>query len=196
MCPSFTVMNRTCAVYSYIILRTSSLENNAFSVMQYVEKVTLYYLMLHRFEFHSVFLPWNFRARLYYAAASQPRVFVRLLVGNHRDRPQHASWDGDCIMLCQYKYKLFCSKRIYLPTFFWSETLLGVNLPLARLSVRGYVCVSTRQQIFINFITPDDNRMIFTLRTTQASPVRKVLYGRRLPPIKSCRMTQTKHKMV
>ena len=163
MCPSFTVMNRTCALYSYIILRTSSLENNAFSVMHYVEKVTLYYLMLHRFEFHSVFLPWNFRARLYYAAASQPRVFVRLLD---------------------------------LPTFFWSETLLGVNLLLARLSVRGYVCVSTRQQIFINFITPDDNRMIFTLRTTQASPVRKVLYGRRLPPIKSCRMTQTKHKMV
>ena len=97
MCLSFTVMNRTCALYSYIILRTSSLENNAFSVMHYVEKVTLYYLMLHRFEFHSVFLPWNFRARLYYAAASQPRVFVRLLVGNHRDRPQHASWDGDCI---------------------------------------------------------------------------------------------------
>ena len=103
---------------------------------------------------------------------------------------------GRWLYLCQYKYKLFCSKWIYLPTFFWSETLLGVNLPLARLSVRGYVCVSTRQQIFINFITPDDNRMIFTLRTTQASPVRKVLYGRRLPPIKSCRMTQTKHKMV
>ena len=54
MCPSFTVVNRTCALYSYIILRTSSLENNAFSVMHYVEKVTLYYLMLHRFEFHSV----------------------------------------------------------------------------------------------------------------------------------------------
>ena len=37
---------------------------------------TLYYIA-SRF-----ILPWNFRARLYYAAAKQPRVFARLLVGN------------------------------------------------------------------------------------------------------------------
>ena len=28
-------------------------------------------------------LPWNFRARLYYTAASQPHVFARLLVGDN-----------------------------------------------------------------------------------------------------------------
>ena len=30
-------------------------------------------------------LPWNFCARLYYAATSQPCVFVRLLIGNQAD---------------------------------------------------------------------------------------------------------------
>ena len=39
---------------------TCSLENNAFSVLHYVIKVTLHYLMLHRFEIHQ-----NFRAQLY-----------------------------------------------------------------------------------------------------------------------------------
>ena len=34
-------------------LCTCSLENNAFSVLHYVIKVTLNYLMLHRFEIHS-----------------------------------------------------------------------------------------------------------------------------------------------
>ena len=32
---------------------TCSLENNAFSVLHYVIKVTFYYLKLHRFEIHS-----------------------------------------------------------------------------------------------------------------------------------------------
>ena len=39
--------------HSRIILCTCSLENNAFSVLHYVKKVTLHYLMLHRFEIHS-----------------------------------------------------------------------------------------------------------------------------------------------
>ena len=33
--------------------RTCSLENNAFSVLHYVIKFTLHYLMLHRFKIHS-----------------------------------------------------------------------------------------------------------------------------------------------
>ena len=39
---------------------TCSLENNAFSVLDYVIKVTLHYYMLHL-----AVTPWNFRARLY-----------------------------------------------------------------------------------------------------------------------------------
>ena len=39
--------------HSRIILCTCSLENNAFSVLRYVKKVTLHYLTLHRFEIHS-----------------------------------------------------------------------------------------------------------------------------------------------
>ena len=43
--------------------------------------VALHYSMLHRFEIF--FYPWNNRARLYQAPASQPRVFARLLVDNN-----------------------------------------------------------------------------------------------------------------
>ena len=35
------------------LLRTCSLENNAFSVLLYVVKITLHCLILHRFEIHS-----------------------------------------------------------------------------------------------------------------------------------------------
>ena len=82
MCPSFTVMELTALTkvtlhYSLVTSSTCSLQNNAFSVLHYVIKLpytTLCYIA-------SKFIPpWNFRARLYYAAASQPRVF--LLVGN------------------------------------------------------------------------------------------------------------------
>ena len=55
---------------------------------------TLYYIA-SRF-----ILPWNFRARLYYAAAKQPRVFARLLVGNqwHSYDPEDpGTWDIRCI---------------------------------------------------------------------------------------------------
>ena len=44
---------RTRLVDSLICI-TCSLENNAFSILHYVIKVTLHYLMLHRFEIHSV----------------------------------------------------------------------------------------------------------------------------------------------
>ena len=64
----------------FSVLYTCSIENNAFSVLHYVIKVTLHYLMLHRFEIHS---PLELRARLYKVAAWQPRVFARLLVGNY-----------------------------------------------------------------------------------------------------------------
>ena len=37
----------------FSVLYTCSIENNAFSVLHYVIKVTLHYLMLHRFEIHS-----------------------------------------------------------------------------------------------------------------------------------------------
>ena len=40
------------------------------------------YLTLLYKEDSGFFLLWNFRARLYLAAASQPRVFARLLVCN------------------------------------------------------------------------------------------------------------------
>ena len=134
-------MKRTCALYSYNILCTCLLENNAFSVMHYVEKVTLHCLVLHRFEIHS--LPWNFCARLYYAAAWQPRVFAKTRGGNHRDRP--AGKLGQWLYLCLNKYKLCCSKWIYMPTFLGSETLLGVNSLLARVSVRGYLSLQSRR---------------------------------------------------
>ena len=65
---------RTRLVDSLICIRCL-LENNAFSVLHYVV-VALHYSMLHRF------CPWNNRARLYQAVASQPRVFARLLFGN------------------------------------------------------------------------------------------------------------------
>ena len=64
------------------------------------------------------FLPWNFRARLYYSAASQPRVFVRLRGGNHTSRSTTARQLGRWLYLCRDKYKLSCSKWIYMPTFF------------------------------------------------------------------------------
>ena len=38
---------------NYLFCITCSLENNAFSVLHYVIKVTLHYYMLHRFENHS-----------------------------------------------------------------------------------------------------------------------------------------------
>ena len=37
----------------FSVLYTCSIENNAFSVLHYVIKVTLHYLMLHRLEIHS-----------------------------------------------------------------------------------------------------------------------------------------------
>ena len=47
------IMHYTHALYYAIILRTCSLENNAFSVLHNVINVTLHYPMLHRFEIHS-----------------------------------------------------------------------------------------------------------------------------------------------
>ena len=49
---------------------TCSLENNAFSVLHYAIKVTLHYLMLHRFDIHSVLELWRtaLLCRLYYTA--------------------------------------------------------------------------------------------------------------------------------
>ena len=76
----------------------------------------------------------------------------------------HSTQVGTVIVFMSGQVQTLLFEMDLLADFFWSETLLGVNLLLARLSVRGYLCVSTRQQIFINFITPDDNRMIFTLR--------------------------------
>ena len=73
MCPSFTVMKRTDAVYSYIILCTCLLENNAFSVMHYVENVTLHYLTLHRFEIHSALELSRTALLCCRLAASRPR---------------------------------------------------------------------------------------------------------------------------
>ena len=76
---ALTVMERTHPLYSCIILCTYSIENNAFSVLHYVIKVTYHYRMLHRFEIHSAL---KLRARLYHTAAWQPRVFERLLAAN------------------------------------------------------------------------------------------------------------------
>ena len=55
---SSTVNSHAFVIYGHephlrIILGTCSLENNAFSVLYYVKKVTLHYLTLHRFEIHS-----------------------------------------------------------------------------------------------------------------------------------------------
>lgn len=56
---------RTGLVHSLSCI-TCSFENNAFSVLHYVIKVTFHYLASR------IILPWNFRAWLFYAAASQP----------------------------------------------------------------------------------------------------------------------------
>ena len=53
------ITTRTWLVDSLFCV-TCSLENNAFSVLDYVIKVTLHYYMLHL-----AVTPWNFRARLY-----------------------------------------------------------------------------------------------------------------------------------
>ena len=53
------ITTRTWLVDS-LLCATCSLENNAFSVLDYVIKVTLHYYMLHL-----AVTPWNFRARLY-----------------------------------------------------------------------------------------------------------------------------------
>ena len=45
---------RTARGFSVFCI-TYSLENVAFSVLHYARKVTLHYLMLHRFEIHSAF---------------------------------------------------------------------------------------------------------------------------------------------
>ena len=59
---------------------TCSLENNAFC-LHYVIKVTLHYLMLHRFKIHSV--SELSCTALLDCRALQPRVFARLLVDNY-----------------------------------------------------------------------------------------------------------------
>ena len=48
-----TGLTNTHTARRFSVLFTCSLENNAFSVLHYVIKVTLHYLMLHRFEIHS-----------------------------------------------------------------------------------------------------------------------------------------------
>ena len=40
----------------------------------------------------SFILPWNFRVRLYYAAASQPRVFASLFVGHKTNNYSRRYW--------------------------------------------------------------------------------------------------------
>ena len=88
-------------------------------------------------------LPWNFCAWLYYAAASQPRVFVRLLVGNHTSRSTTPRKLGGRLYLYQTSINS-AIRNAFTCRLFWSETLLGVNSLLARVSVRGYLSVSTR----------------------------------------------------
>ena len=41
-----------------------------------------YLSLLYVPSIQNFFCPWNYHAHLYWAAALQPRVFVRLLVGN------------------------------------------------------------------------------------------------------------------
>ena len=48
-----TGLTNTHTARRFSVLFTCSLENNAFSVLHYVIKVTSHYLMLHRFEIHS-----------------------------------------------------------------------------------------------------------------------------------------------
>ena len=76
MCPSCIYRHGT---HLCIMLCTCSLENNALSVLHYVIKVTLHYLMLHRFEIHGLELS---RTTLFSAATWQPCVFARLFVGD------------------------------------------------------------------------------------------------------------------
>ena len=71
--------HKSYLTFALELLRTCSLENNAFSVLLYVIKITLHGLMLHRFEIHSAL---ELCARLSYATASQPRSLAKLLVGN------------------------------------------------------------------------------------------------------------------
>ena len=40
----------------------------------------------------SIILPWNFRVRLYNAAASQPRVFASLFVGHNTNNYSRRYW--------------------------------------------------------------------------------------------------------
>ena len=116
MCPSFTVMKRTYAQYTHTLYYVRVCSKTMHSLLCITSKklphTTLCYIT-SRF-----ILPWNFRVRPYYAAASQPRVFVRLLVGNHTSRSTTARKLGGWLYLYQNKYKLCCSKWIYLPTFF------------------------------------------------------------------------------
>ena len=59
-----------------------------------------------------------------------------------RDRLQHGSWEGDCTHIRTSIN--FVVRNGFTCEFFWSETLLGVNSLLARVSVRGYLSVSKR----------------------------------------------------
>ena len=137
MCPSFTFMKRSYAVYSYIILCTCLFENNAFSVMHYVEKVTLHYLML---SLRDSFCLESF-AHGFIMLPPQSSLGCSLAI-ILRDRLQHGSWEGDCTHIRTSIN--FVVRNGFTCEFFWSETLLGVNSLLARVSVRGYLSVSTR----------------------------------------------------
>ena len=77
MFSSFTVMKRTHALY-YAPVRSKTMHSLC-SESRQKSYLTLPYVTPLRDSFS---VPWNFRARLYYVAASQSRVFAKLLVSN------------------------------------------------------------------------------------------------------------------
>ena len=75
MCSSFTVMKRTHALY-YAPVRSKTMHSLFCITLKKLPYTTL------RYTASRFILPWNFRARLYYVATSQSRVFAKLLVSN------------------------------------------------------------------------------------------------------------------
>ena len=108
------VMKRTYALYSYIILCTCSLENNAFSVMHYVKKVTLHYLILHRFEIHSA---WELsRAALLCCRLAASRLCEAARWQSYFDI-DHSTEVGTVIVFMYVRTSINFAVR-YMPTFF------------------------------------------------------------------------------
>ena len=110
---------RTRLVDSLICI-TCSLENNAFSVLHCV-MVALHYSMFNT-SIRDFFCPWNNRAWLYQAAASQPRVFAKLLVSNYFGRDGTWCWGKGgggrgcfqmgIILDGRYRYRIIVSSHL------------------------------------------------------------------------------------